>query len=76
MANEGKEPAKDPHAPRCPHCGSDPLRVNAKNVILPEGTVILLVWCAAPECRKTITASFREQAVPTILPAGRGRIIQ
>lgn len=47
-----------PSGPVCPHCNSSPMGLNVRDMVFPNGLVVLLAWCATPECQKLITASF------------------
>lgn len=68
ITNEGPKPV-DELKPLCPHCGAENPNLTGRDILYPNGTLALLVFCA--ECRTIISVSFagRIQQRPQIQPA-------
>lgn len=67
MAEDNLEKPEIPAQPKCPHCGSQPMTLGVKELTFPNGIVILMVWCANPDCMTVLSASYRGNALPRIM---------
>jgi hypothetical protein len=62
------QPTPQPLVPKCPHCGTQPARVNTANTSFQSGLIAMVLFCS--DCEKIHTIVPIGQAQPQIVRAG------